>query len=210
MKARIALVTGVVGGIGAAIAARLATEGAHVIVSDLPVDHTVVRHFSSVDSEWFKVPDAKYATFIDKIERLVLRRSPQPVAFFILSDNTRTRYGKLYRTINIKRTREELRKLDSVRTQRKRKKQTRESTKGSTDYWTKKIVGKKIDADRTVAKVTHLKDSTYYVDYTDSTDAHFEKRVPIDVFLDMLTDDQLDEWGIRSNLEWYNIQRYGD
>ena len=36
MKARIALVTGVVGGIGAAIAARLATEGAHVFVSDLP------------------------------------------------------------------------------------------------------------------------------------------------------------------------------
>ena len=36
MKARIALVTGVVGGIGTAIAARLATEGAHVFVSDLP------------------------------------------------------------------------------------------------------------------------------------------------------------------------------
>jgi len=36
MKGRIALVTGVVGGIGAAIAARLATEGAHVLVSDLP------------------------------------------------------------------------------------------------------------------------------------------------------------------------------
>ena len=36
MTARIALVTGVVGGIGAAIAARLATEGAHVLVSDLP------------------------------------------------------------------------------------------------------------------------------------------------------------------------------
>ena len=41
MKARIALVTGVVGGIGAAIAARLATEGAHVIVSDLPGDTLV-------------------------------------------------------------------------------------------------------------------------------------------------------------------------
>jgi|TARA_B100000767_G_scaffold93002_1_gene89397 3-oxoacyl-[acyl-carrier protein] reductase len=38
MTARIALVTGVVGGIGAAIAARLATEGAHVLVSDLPGD----------------------------------------------------------------------------------------------------------------------------------------------------------------------------
>ena len=41
MKARIALVTGVVGGIGAAIAARLATEGAHVLVSDLPGDALV-------------------------------------------------------------------------------------------------------------------------------------------------------------------------
>lgn len=36
MTARTALVTGVVGGIGAAIAARLATDGAKVIVSDLP------------------------------------------------------------------------------------------------------------------------------------------------------------------------------
>ena len=41
MTARIALVTGVVGGIGAAIAARLATEGAHVLVSDLPGDALV-------------------------------------------------------------------------------------------------------------------------------------------------------------------------
>jgi 3-oxoacyl-[acyl-carrier protein] reductase len=36
MTARIALVTGVVGGIGAAIAARLAADGAKVIVNDLP------------------------------------------------------------------------------------------------------------------------------------------------------------------------------
>ena len=36
MTARTALVTGVVGGIGAAIASRLATDGAKVIVSDLP------------------------------------------------------------------------------------------------------------------------------------------------------------------------------
>lgn len=36
MSARIALVTGVVGGIGAAIARRLADQGARVIVSDLP------------------------------------------------------------------------------------------------------------------------------------------------------------------------------
>ena len=36
MTARIALVTGVVGGIGAAIAARLAADGATVIVNDLP------------------------------------------------------------------------------------------------------------------------------------------------------------------------------
>jgi 3-oxoacyl-[acyl-carrier protein] reductase len=38
MTARIALVTGVVGGIGAAIAARLAASGAKVIVNDLPGD----------------------------------------------------------------------------------------------------------------------------------------------------------------------------
>lgn len=38
MTARIALVTGVVGGIGAAIAARLAADGAKVIVNDLPGD----------------------------------------------------------------------------------------------------------------------------------------------------------------------------
>lgn len=38
MTARIALVTGVVGGIGAAIARRLAQNGATVIVSDLPGD----------------------------------------------------------------------------------------------------------------------------------------------------------------------------
>lgn len=38
MTARIALVTGVVGGIGAAIAARLAADGATVIVNDLPGD----------------------------------------------------------------------------------------------------------------------------------------------------------------------------
>ncbi|MEM6889882.1 MAG: SDR family NAD(P)-dependent oxidoreductase [Paracoccaceae bacterium] len=38
MTARIALVTGVVGGIGAAIAARLVGKGAKVIVSDLPGD----------------------------------------------------------------------------------------------------------------------------------------------------------------------------
>lgn len=38
MTARIALVTGVVGGIGAAIAARLVGKGAEVIVSDLPGD----------------------------------------------------------------------------------------------------------------------------------------------------------------------------
>ena len=36
MTARVALVTGVVGGIGAAIAARLAADGARVVVSDLP------------------------------------------------------------------------------------------------------------------------------------------------------------------------------
>lgn len=38
MTARVALVTGVVGGIGAAIAARLAADGARVVVSDLPGD----------------------------------------------------------------------------------------------------------------------------------------------------------------------------
>lgn len=38
MTARLALVTGVVGGIGAAIAARLAADGAKVIVNDLPGD----------------------------------------------------------------------------------------------------------------------------------------------------------------------------
>lgn len=38
MTVRTALVTGVVGGIGAAIAARLAADGAHVIVTDLPGD----------------------------------------------------------------------------------------------------------------------------------------------------------------------------
>lgn len=36
MSARVALVTGVVGGIGAGIAARLTSEGAKVVVSDLP------------------------------------------------------------------------------------------------------------------------------------------------------------------------------
>jgi len=38
LTARTALVTGVVGGIGAAIAKRLATEGAKVVISDLPGD----------------------------------------------------------------------------------------------------------------------------------------------------------------------------
>lgn len=41
MTARKALVTGVVGGIGAAIAARLAADGASVVVSDLPGDAMV-------------------------------------------------------------------------------------------------------------------------------------------------------------------------
>ncbi|WP_370402526.1 SDR family NAD(P)-dependent oxidoreductase [Sulfitobacter sp. JB4-11] len=41
MTARKALVTGVVGGIGAAIAARLAADGASVVVSDLPGDAIV-------------------------------------------------------------------------------------------------------------------------------------------------------------------------
>ena len=38
MTARLALVTGVIGGIGAAIAARLAEDGARVVVTDLPGD----------------------------------------------------------------------------------------------------------------------------------------------------------------------------
>ncbi len=41
MTTRTALVTGVVGGIGAAIASRLATDGAKVIVSDLPGEAVV-------------------------------------------------------------------------------------------------------------------------------------------------------------------------
>ena len=41
MTTRTALVTGVVGGIGAAIASRLSTDGAKVIVSDLPGDALV-------------------------------------------------------------------------------------------------------------------------------------------------------------------------
>ncbi len=38
MNNRTAVVTGVVGGIGAAIAARLSSDGARVVVSDLPGD----------------------------------------------------------------------------------------------------------------------------------------------------------------------------
>jgi len=189
--------------------AQYAHQMETILQNEITAKYAVVRHFSSIDSEWFKVDNSKYDSFLDKLERLVLSTAPQPVAFFRLSE-PRTRNAQFYREINVKRTREELRTLDSERTQRKRKKQSRETTKGSTDYWTQKIVGKKIDRHRTVQKVEHLPDNTYYVDYTDSRDGRFEKRVPIDVFLDMLTDAQIDEWGIRSNLEWYNIQRYGE
>lgn len=46
MTTRTALVTGVVGGIGAAIAARLSSEGARVVVSDLPGEAFDARRFA--------------------------------------------------------------------------------------------------------------------------------------------------------------------